>query len=440
MRLVASAALPAGPGPARRAGHRLGGRGQPRPGPAAALRRRPLAVRHHGRAVRRRGAVGPAARRGPDAARRWRWCSTGCRQTRSRRSGPTWPTCCGATTSATRRCSSSPRSALEDDRLPDWVIERLRSWLTALARDAKARSMVVRRTLLGTLRALDGRVTTLVSAAQAQRDGVHALRAEVAAAYDAATRAVNAGLTDGTLLRGEVLARWQEFVGTGELLRNLEAGVGRIRDRIVSAVRGRPAPSAELGEALQTGVAALVTAQAREAAADAARRWRGSPAGVGAAGGQPRAGAAGRGPDRPGQPDGPRLAGVHARARARGGQPAPLGRARAVVRRQRAGRRADARGVQPDRRSRPGPRSGSQVAQRLWRNGCWRRCSATRPCGCWPPRPDQELQDRVDALLESDRKRLEDMLDALELDSRPTSLDQAQTARRRRARRSAAYR
>jgi hypothetical protein len=31
---------------------------------------------------------------------------------------------------------------------------------------------------------------------------------------------------DGTLLRGEVLARWQEFVGTGELLRNLETRVG----------------------------------------------------------------------------------------------------------------------------------------------------------------------------------------------------------------------
>ena len=38
--------------------------------------------------------------------------------------------------------------------------------------------------------------------------------------------AVDDGIRDGTLLRGEVLARWQEFVGTGELLRTLQARVG----------------------------------------------------------------------------------------------------------------------------------------------------------------------------------------------------------------------
>ena len=33
-------------------------------------------------------------------------------------------------------------------------------------------------------------------------------------------------MRDGALLRGEVLARWQEFVGTGELLRSLQTGSG----------------------------------------------------------------------------------------------------------------------------------------------------------------------------------------------------------------------
>ena len=32
-------------------------------------------------------------------------------------------------------------------------------------------------------------------------------------------------MTDGTLLRGEVLARWQEFVGTGEFFRQVESAV-----------------------------------------------------------------------------------------------------------------------------------------------------------------------------------------------------------------------
>ena len=35
------------------------------------------------------------------------------------------------------------------------------------------------------------------------------------------------GIRDGALLRGEVLARWQEFVGTGDIMRALQARVGR---------------------------------------------------------------------------------------------------------------------------------------------------------------------------------------------------------------------
>ncbi|MGN6301725.1 MAG: ABC transporter, partial [Angustibacter sp.] len=71
-----------------------------------------------------------------------------------------------------------------------------------------------------------------------------------------------------------VLARWQEFVGTGELFRTLEAAVGRLRDRVVSAQRGRPAPAAEIGEALQSGVQSLLVAQAQLAARDSWQRWR----------------------------------------------------------------------------------------------------------------------------------------------------------------------
>ena len=39
----------------------------------------------------------------------------------------------------------------------------------------------------------------------------------------------------------EVLGRWQEFVGSGELLRNVEDKVGRIRDRLISAPPRRAA-------------------------------------------------------------------------------------------------------------------------------------------------------------------------------------------------------
>jgi len=77
-----------------------------------------------------------------------------------------------------------------------------------------------------------------------------------------------------------VLARWQEFVGTGEFFRQVESAVSRMRDRITAALKGAPPPSGDLGEALQTGVAALVSAHAQSAATASARAWRSLPGGA----------------------------------------------------------------------------------------------------------------------------------------------------------------
>ena len=168
-----------------------------------------------------------------------------------------------------------PESPLrEDGRLPDAAVAPLRSWLSSLARDAKARAVVVRRTLTGALDSLRGRVAVLEASSDDQVAAASALRTEAAAAYAQALADVEHGITDGTLLRGEVLARWQEFVGTGEFLRSVEVGISRLRDRITAAIKGTPPPADNLGEALQTGVAALLTAQGQGAAAAASRAWR----------------------------------------------------------------------------------------------------------------------------------------------------------------------
>jgi hypothetical protein len=173
-----------------------------------------------------------------------------------------------------------PESALTaEGRLPEGDVERLKSWLTALASDARARASVVRQTLSGALDSLNGRTLELVEASAAQQAATDALRSASDHAYAEALAHVEEGMTDGTLLRGEVLARWQEFVGTGEFFRQVESAVSRLRDRITAAVKGNPPPSGDLGEALQTGVAALVSAQAQGAAAAGARAWRMLPGG-----------------------------------------------------------------------------------------------------------------------------------------------------------------
>jgi hypothetical protein len=163
-----------------------------------------------------------------------------------------------------------------DGLLPQVEVARINGWLSSLAADQHARSIVIRRTLQGALDSLDGRAAALELALSQQDDAVAELRDSARDGYAAALAGVAAGMEDGTLLRGEVLARWQEFVGTGEVFRQLEAGVSRLRDRVGAALRGRgrQQPANDLGAALQTGVAALLQARAETAAIDVTRSWR----------------------------------------------------------------------------------------------------------------------------------------------------------------------
>jgi GTPase SAR1 family protein len=167
-----------------------------------------------------------------------------------------------------------------DGALPDSAMGRLRAWLHALAGDARARAIIVEQTLRGAVESLGDRTARLEAASEAQAAASGQLLKVAAGEFEAAEAAVREGMTDGTLLRGEVLARWQEFVGTGEFFRQVESTVGKWRDRVAAAVKGEVPPSGEhLDEALQTGVAALLRAHADSAAIETSRAWRRMPGG-----------------------------------------------------------------------------------------------------------------------------------------------------------------
>ncbi|MEE6297120.1 dynamin family protein [Georgenia wangjunii] len=163
--------------------------------------------------------------------------------------------------------------------LPEGDVEQVRAWLGGLAHDASSRAAVARQTLLGALHAALRRTHDVSDGARAQVDAATALADHVHGAYNEGVDRVMAATEDGTLLRGEVLARWQEFVGTGEWFRGLEASVGRLRDRVTGFLRGRPAPAARVAEAVESGLVTLVVAEAERAAQDVRRRWRSDPAG-----------------------------------------------------------------------------------------------------------------------------------------------------------------
>jgi energy-coupling factor transporter ATP-binding protein EcfA2 len=167
-----------------------------------------------------------------------------------------------------------PETPLADGLIPAPALAPARAWLDDLASDAQARAALVRRTLRGALASLPARAAAVESAAVEQLSAAAELRAEADAAYAAAAQEVEAALRSGSLLRGEVLARWHEVVGTGDVMRALESRVGWARDRLRGLLTGEPAADGELREAVENRVEAVVRAGAERAAEQTARAWR----------------------------------------------------------------------------------------------------------------------------------------------------------------------
>jgi predicted GTPase len=167
----------------------------------------------------------------------------------------------------------------DDGLLPARQVTEIRAWLDSLAADADARAGIIKRTLEGAIRDLTRRTHPVADAAAEQVAAATRLREDADRAYDDAIAAITAASADGTLLRGEVLARWQEFVGTGELLKSLENRVGWLRDRVVNAIKGKPQQAERVTVAVESGLETLVMEHAEAAAERAEASWQQQAAG-----------------------------------------------------------------------------------------------------------------------------------------------------------------
>jgi energy-coupling factor transporter ATP-binding protein EcfA2 len=127
----------------------------------------------------------------------------------------------------------------EHGGLPAPVVAPLRARLEALA-TPRERADLVRA-------ALDGGIVDVLRRVEALAGSVEDEAAEAAALADVAGRAYQAQMTelarlleDGTLIRGEVVSRWQDFVGTGQLLQVLADGTSRVRNWLRTIFGGAP--------------------------------------------------------------------------------------------------------------------------------------------------------------------------------------------------------
>jgi energy-coupling factor transporter ATP-binding protein EcfA2 len=169
-------------------------------------------------------------------------------------------------------------TVITDGRLPAEAAAPVREWLQDTAVRADRRVAVLTQTMAGALDTFRSRVPALAAEVEAQLVIRSDLKAAVEGAYAAGLAEADEALADGSLLRGEILARWQDFAGTGELLRGLQAPRGRQAGR--QRKRGVPARARTLKSALRAGIESLILSVADRAAEESVRRWRNHPAGV----------------------------------------------------------------------------------------------------------------------------------------------------------------
>ncbi|MDN6302779.1 MAG: dynamin family protein [Brachybacterium sp.] len=163
--------------------------------------------------------------------------------------------------------------------LPPAVITELHEHFARLAADGEGRGRIARRTLAGAIDGLAGSATRIAEHAAVQDAERQRLREQAVGAFSGARERIDDALGDGSLLRGAVLARWQDVGGTGEFFRGGESLVTRARDSIGQLVSGKPAPAIAAEQALGTGLVHVVIEETARGAERADAAWRATPAG-----------------------------------------------------------------------------------------------------------------------------------------------------------------
>ncbi len=174
---------------------------------------------------------------------------------------------------------SMEQTDLDEGRLPEPAVRELRAFIDGLADDAEERARVVRSTLAGTLASVEDRASDVMAATRAQDDAVADLRRALNETYARAREDISHDLAGGTMLRSEVLDRWQELIGMNELMRAVQSRLSWARDRIVTLFSGRTRGVNEVAGEITNTVEQLLVDHADQAALRTVTAWRALPGG-----------------------------------------------------------------------------------------------------------------------------------------------------------------
>jgi hypothetical protein len=174
-----------------------------------------------------------------------------------------------------------PETVITEGMLPPDVYGPVRQWLEETAAKQERRIAVLTKTMSGVLDTFKTRVPALADQVAKQLTLRSDLLAQVDACYASMLAEFDEATRNGSLLRGEILARWQDFAGAGDLLRMLQAR--RSGARPATRQRRRripPARAMALKAAVRTSLETLITSLADRAAEDTAAKWQQREAGA----------------------------------------------------------------------------------------------------------------------------------------------------------------
>ncbi len=175
------------------------------------------------------------------------------------------------------------QTPLIDGMLPADAYQPIRDWLTEFATRADRRVAVLSQTMSGVLDTFKTRVPAMAAHVEAQVLLRAGLRQTAETAYQNAFAEASTGLEDGTLLRGEVLARWEDCMVGGDL-RPRRGGLGtkpaKGPSRKGKRARRGPSRPGALNTALRSAVESFIVSVADRAAEATESTWRADPAGA----------------------------------------------------------------------------------------------------------------------------------------------------------------
>jgi energy-coupling factor transporter ATP-binding protein EcfA2 len=172
------------------------------------------------------------------------------------------------------------QTPLIDGMLPADAYQPIRDWLTETATQSDRRVAVLSQTMSGVLDTFKTRVPAMAGHVEAQVVLRTELRRAVETAYQSAFDEAGVALKDGTLLRGEVLARWEDCMVGGDLRPRRGAKPAKSATRKGKRARRGPSRPAALNTALRSAVESFIVSVADRAAEAVDGSWRADPAGA----------------------------------------------------------------------------------------------------------------------------------------------------------------